>query len=107
MYFFIGNHKGLAKVSRLLLRGFFFLEIFKIHLVRQRNSQARPYGFNNLYPSKKPATVTQQLTKSIDFHQNYLCDFHCRIRKFLGHPMIQTQYYLYESGSFREQQKKN
>ncbi len=35
-----------------------------------------PYGFKNLYPSKKPATVTQQLQKSIDFRQNELYDFH-------------------------------
>ncbi len=41
-------------------------------LVLQRN----PYGFKNLNPSKKPATMTRQLTKSIDFRQNYLCDFH-------------------------------
>jgi hypothetical protein len=26
-----------------------------------------PEGFKNLYPSKKPATVIRQLTKSIDF----------------------------------------
>jgi hypothetical protein len=37
---------------------------------------ARPHGFKNPYPSKKPATVTQQLTKSIDFCQNYVCDCH-------------------------------
>jgi hypothetical protein len=30
MDFFIGNHKDLAKLSRLLVRGF-FLEILKIH----------------------------------------------------------------------------
>jgi hypothetical protein len=35
-----------------------------------------PYGFKNPYPSTKPATVTRQPTKSTDFHQNYLCDFH-------------------------------
>jgi hypothetical protein len=29
-----------------------------------------------IYPSKKSATVTRQLTKSIDFRQNYLWDFH-------------------------------
>ncbi len=39
---------------------------------------SRPYGFKNLYPSKKPATVTQQLTKSINFRQNYACDCHLR-----------------------------
>jgi hypothetical protein len=37
---------------------------------------ARPYGFKNLYPSKKPATVTQQLQKSIDFRRIELYDFH-------------------------------
>jgi hypothetical protein len=37
---------------------------------------ARPYEFKNLYPSKKPATVTRQLTKCIDFRQNYVCDSH-------------------------------
>jgi hypothetical protein len=37
---------------------------------------ARPNGFKNLYPNKKPATVTQQLTKYIDFRQNYVCDCH-------------------------------
>ncbi len=36
----------------------------------------RPYGFKNLYPSKKPATVTQQLQKSIDFRRIELYDFH-------------------------------
>jgi hypothetical protein len=35
-----------------------------------------PYRFKSLYPSKKPATVTQQLQKSIDFRQNELYDFH-------------------------------
>ncbi len=40
---------------------------------------ARPYGFKNLNHSKKPATVTQQLTKSIDFRQNYVCDCHLRM----------------------------
>jgi hypothetical protein len=25
--------------------------------------------------AKKPTTVTQQLTKSLDLRQNYLCDF--------------------------------
>jgi hypothetical protein len=29
-------------------------------------------------PRKKPTTVTRQLTKSRDFRQNYLCDFHLR-----------------------------
>ncbi len=37
---------------------------------------ARPYGFKNLYPSKKPATVTQQLQKSVDFRWIELYDFH-------------------------------
>ncbi len=37
-----------------------------------------PYGFKNLYPSKKPATVTQQLQKSIDFRRFELYDFHLR-----------------------------
>jgi hypothetical protein len=37
---------------------------------------ARPYGFKNLYPSKKPATVTQLLQKSIDFRRIELYDFH-------------------------------
>ncbi len=39
---------------------------------------ATPYGFKNLYPSKKAATVTQQLTKSIDVRHNYVCDCHLR-----------------------------
>jgi hypothetical protein len=48
-------------------------------LVRQRNPQARPYGFKN--QSMKPMTVTRQLTKSPDFRQNYFCDFHlCLLR---------------------------
>ena len=50
--------------------------------------RARPYGFKNLYPSKKPATVTQQLTKSIDFRQNYVCDCHlwtCCFYRAPGH----------------------
>ncbi len=29
--------------------------------------------FKKIYPSKKPETVTRQLTKSIDFRQNYVC----------------------------------
>jgi hypothetical protein len=37
---------------------------------------ARPYGFKKLHTSKKLATVTRQLTKSIYFHQNYVCDSH-------------------------------
>jgi hypothetical protein len=45
-------------------------------LVRQINSQARTYGFKNLQARKKPTTVTRQLTKSQDFRQKYLCDFH-------------------------------
>jgi hypothetical protein len=44
----------------------------------KKSIRARPYRFKNLYPSKKPATVTQQLTKSIDFRQNYVCDCHLR-----------------------------
>ncbi len=39
---------------------------------------ARPYGFKNLYPSKKPVTVTQQLQKSMDFRRIELYDFHLR-----------------------------
>ncbi len=42
---------------------------------------ARPYGFKNLYPSKKHATVTQQLQKSIDFRRIELYDFHLKLRK--------------------------
>jgi hypothetical protein len=42
----------------------------------QKSVGARPYGFKNLCPSKKPPTVTQQLTKPIDFRQNYVCDGH-------------------------------
>jgi hypothetical protein len=38
--------------------------------------KSRPYGFKNLYTSKIPATVTNPLTKSIDFRQNYVCDCH-------------------------------
>ncbi len=34
------------------------------------------YGLKNLLPNKKPTTVIQQLTKSRDFRQNYLFDFH-------------------------------
>ncbi len=33
---------------------------------------ARPYGFKNLYPSKKPATLTQQLQKSIDAELSFM-----------------------------------
>jgi hypothetical protein len=44
---------------------------------------ARPYGFKNLYPSKKPATVTQQLQKSIDFRRIELYDFHLWIESGL------------------------
>jgi hypothetical protein len=29
----------------------------------KKSKGARPYGFKNLYPRKKPATVTQQLQK--------------------------------------------
>jgi len=35
-----------------------------------------PYGCKNLYPSKKPATVIQQLQKSIDFRRSELYEFH-------------------------------
>ena len=35
-----------------------------------------PYGCKNLYPSKTPATVIQQLQKSIDFRRSELCEFH-------------------------------
>ncbi len=41
--------------------------------VRQRNLQASPYGFKNLYPSKKPRLW---LDSWLDFRQHYLCDFH-------------------------------
>ncbi len=40
---------------------------------------ATPSGFKDQHPSKKPATVTQQLTKSVDFldfRQNYVCGCH-------------------------------
>ncbi len=53
-------------------------------LVHPRNPQARPYGLKNLYPSKKAATVPRKLTKSIDFCQNYLCDFHLRREKHIS-----------------------
>jgi hypothetical protein len=33
-----------------------------------------PYGFKNLQPRKKSTILTQQLTKSQDFRQNYLCE---------------------------------
>jgi hypothetical protein len=36
--------------------------------------------------AKKPAAVTRQLTKSKDFRQNYLCDFH------LWSPVMYTLY---------------
>ncbi len=42
----------------------------------QRNPQARPQGFKNLQFRKKLTTMTRQMTKSRDFRQNYLCDFH-------------------------------
>jgi hypothetical protein len=48
---------------------------------------ARPYGFKNLYSSKKPATVTQQLQKSIDFRRIELYDFHLWFRS--QHPPTQ------------------
>ena len=38
-----------------------------------------PYGCKNLYPSKKPATVIQQLQKSIDFRRSELYEFHLRM----------------------------
>ncbi len=50
-------------------------------LVSQRNTWTRPYGFKNLSPSNKPATVTRQLTKSVEFCQNYLCDLLPRYSK--------------------------
>jgi hypothetical protein len=35
----------------------------------------------SIYPGKKPATATRQLTKkSTYFRQNYLCDFHLWLR---------------------------
>jgi hypothetical protein len=35
-----------------------------------------PMDLKTIAYRKKPTTVTQQLTKSRDFRQNYLCDFH-------------------------------
>jgi hypothetical protein len=65
-------------------RGFFFLltfvrgisetKLFSLHFPFQIKF-ATPF-VTHYYPSKKPATVTQQLQKSIDFHRNELYDFH-------------------------------
>ena len=73
-------------------RGFFFLltfvrgisetKLFWLHFPFQIKF-ATPF-VTHYNPSKKPATVTRQLTKSIDFRLNYLCDFHlwCSRRNF-------------------------
>ncbi len=52
----------------------------------QRNPQAKPYRFKNLQPRNKPTTMTRQLTKSQDFRQNYLCDFHLCTHFFIHNP---------------------
>ncbi len=54
---------------------------------------ARPYGFKNLYPSKKPSTVTQQLQKSIDFRRLELYDFHLStgIRHSMNLPKVTSK----------------
>ena len=49
---------------------------------------ARHYGFKNLYPNKKPATVTQQLQKSIDFRRIELYEFHFCILTCSAHICI-------------------
>ncbi len=60
----------------------------------EKSIGARPYGFKNLHPSKKPTTVTQQLTKSVDLRQNYVCDCHLRTKTreiaFNSHVMFIT-----------------
>ncbi len=43
------------------------------YIYQDKSIGARPYGFKNLSPSKITPTVTQQLTKSTDFLQNYVC----------------------------------
>jgi hypothetical protein len=115
--FLIGNHKHLAKVSRLVVRLRFlrsigwngltygFLVVFNVFhqcfvssyctnlnyykrclwfLVHQRNPQARPYGFKNLLPRKRPSTVTRQLTSL----ETYRCDFHLGPRVDSDFPAI-------------------
>jgi hypothetical protein len=78
-------HNVLFKVITKFYKHCFIKEDFRKNLciirwclVGQRNPWARPYGLKNLNPSKKPSTVTRQLTKSLEFRQNYLCDFHLR-----------------------------
>jgi hypothetical protein len=45
-----------------------------------------------IHKSKKPATVTRQLTKSLDFHQNCLCDFHLSACRNLPLTYCNVQY---------------
>jgi hypothetical protein len=49
----------------------------------KKSTGYRPYGFKQLKPRKKTTTVTRQVTKSQDFHESYLCDFHLCIDDML------------------------
>ncbi len=48
---------------------------------KKKSIDCRPYGYKNIKPRKKPTTVTGQLTKSGDYGQDYLCDFHLKYKK--------------------------
>ncbi len=70
--------------------------------VKKVNKQVRPYGFKNLLRRKKPMTVTRQLTKSGDFRQKYLGDFHLR-----SSGSAKSMEILYETLVWRYRRKKN
>jgi hypothetical protein len=48
-----------------------------LEILLEASKTIRKCSFSQIFtPAKKPATVTRQLTKYVDFRQNYLCDFH-------------------------------
>ena len=48
--------------------------------------------------ARKPTTVTRQLTKSIDFHKNYLCDFHPWVEQGDSAGVVSALEWMGESG---------
>jgi hypothetical protein len=52
------------------------MEWIKLSLIHRLGPLELKIYIRSLESSKKPMTVTPQLTKSRDFRKNYLCDFH-------------------------------
>ncbi len=51
-----------------------------LQMLMEASKTLRKCSFAQIFTlAKKPATVTRQLTKSVDFRQNYLYDFHLNI----------------------------